>query len=79
MNTYGLQISADGEKYNNKDGKPFSTVADLVRESKTLLSGDIKLSMPPKWSKEGYIYLKHNTPLPCEILALIFEVTAGDL
>jgi hypothetical protein len=46
-------------------------------EPTTMKTGDIKVTVPAKWSNSGSLFYRQDDPLPMTLLAVIPEITIG--
>jgi len=63
-----------GPNADNLDRIPFRSSANSMDEAIPLFTGDIRLSMPSGWNKEGTVFIRQNQPLPLTLLAIMPKI-----
>ena len=58
-------------------GPDSGSVVAVKDQLNTLFTGDLSMSMRPKWNTQGSIFVRQSYPLPMTILAIIPEVSIG--
>lgn len=71
--TAGLKVGIDADHLTELRTRSYGT----YDAPNTTVTGLVDVRIQTTWSKSGRVFVRHDSPLPCSILAIIPEVTTG--
>lgn len=72
-NSRGGKVGPDADNLTEHKQRAYENYG----EPTALKTGDIRVTIPPKWTSNGSIFLRQDDPLPFTLLAVIPEVQVG--